>query len=101
MVSIRSNDYIPITDKFWGDDVDKAIKTAEKTYRIKRSHMSGQCISTNVLDATGLSWDEEGGGEGRGQTSPWHNQQGSFHGLRAKGKAWNQKRTGKLRGKSQ
>ena len=32
---LRSNENIPITDKLFGDDADKAIKTARETFKIK------------------------------------------------------------------
>ena len=39
---ICSNVNIPITDKLFGDDVEKAIKTARETYKIKSAHTGGQ-----------------------------------------------------------
>ena len=42
MGSICSNVNITVTDKLFGDDVEKAIKTARETYKIKTAHMGGQ-----------------------------------------------------------
>ena len=40
--SLCSNENIPITDKLFGDDADKAIKTARETFKIKNYHSGGQ-----------------------------------------------------------
>ena len=42
MGSVCSNVNIPITDKLFGDDVEKAIKTARETYKIKSAQTGGQ-----------------------------------------------------------
>ena len=42
MASLCSNENIPITDKSFGDDADKAIKIARKTFKIKNYHAGGQ-----------------------------------------------------------
>ena len=40
--SLCSKENIPITDKHFGDDADKAIKTAREAFKIKNSHSGGQ-----------------------------------------------------------
>ena len=42
MASLCSNENIPIIDKFFGDDADKAIKTARETFKIKTYNSGGK-----------------------------------------------------------
>ena len=42
MAVLCSNENIPITDKLFSDDADKAIKTAWETFKIKNYHSGGQ-----------------------------------------------------------
>ena len=46
MAALCSNENIPVTDKLFGDDVDKAIKTARENFKIKNYHLG--CTPTNV-----------------------------------------------------
>ena len=93
MGSICSNVNIPITDKLFGDDVEKAIKTARETYKIKSAHTGGHRHHPYKRTGHNRSF--------LGQASPQYNQRGNFHGQRARGKPWNQRGIGKFRGKSQ
>ena len=53
--SLCSNENIPITDKLFGDDSDKAIKTARETFKIKNYHSGGQIsVTPTNADKTGL-----------------------------------------------
>ena len=42
MASLCSNENIPIIDKLFSDDANKAIKTATETFKIKNYHSCGQ-----------------------------------------------------------
>ena len=42
MALLCSNENIPITDKLFGDDADKAVKRARETFKIKNYHSGGQ-----------------------------------------------------------
>ena len=42
MASLCSNENIPVTDKLFGDDVDKAIETSREIFKIKSYHSGGQ-----------------------------------------------------------
>ena len=42
VASLCSNENIPLTDKLFGDDADKTIKTARETFKIKKYHSGGQ-----------------------------------------------------------
>ena len=45
MALLCSNENIPITDKLFGDDADKAIKRARETFKIKNYHSGGQQLN--------------------------------------------------------
>ena len=84
-----SNENIPITDKLFSDDADKAIKTAKETFKIKNYHSSGQRPHFYKR------------GHKRpflGQTPLQYRQRGSYSSLRGRGKPWNQRGVGKFWG---
>ena len=85
MASLCSNENIPITDKLFGDDADKAIKTARETFKIKNYHSGGQQPHPYK----------------RGQNRPFLGQTPpQYSSLRGQGKPWNQKGAGKFGGKN-
>ena len=90
MASLCSNENIPITDKLFGDDADKAIKTARETFKIENYHSGGQ--QPHPYKREQVFFLE--------QTPPQYSQQGSYSSLRGRAKPWNQRGVRKLRGEN-
>ena len=91
MASICGNETIPITDKLFGGDVEKDIRTAREKYKAKHNQASPRFHPYRRTPS---------GGSFLGQAAPsYSSQRGNSHGQRGRGKNWNQDRGFKFSGR--